>query len=74
MSTMNTMTRMTYYNEYNGYSDYNDYRDSNLDLGQQTLVNTSRHQQTDSDLDSIRNSCDVLYLFPGLGTVIASTF
>ena len=28
------------------YNDYNDYRDNDLDLGQQTLVNTSRHQQT----------------------------
>ena len=41
------------------YNYYNDYRDSNLDLGQQTLVDTSRHQQTDRDLDSICNSCDV---------------
>ena len=29
----------------NDYNDYNDYRDSDLD----------------SDLDSIRNSCDVIY-------------
>ena len=42
------------------YNDNNDYRDSDLDLGQQTLADASRHQQTDSDLDSIRNSCYVL--------------
>ena len=41
------------------YNDYNDYRDSDLDLGQQTLVDTSRQIYHYSDLDSIRNSCDV---------------
>ena len=40
------------------YNDYNDYRDSDLDLGQQTLVDTSRHQQTDSDLDATLYSED----------------
>ena len=41
----NHYNHCNHYNHYNQYSDYNDYRDrdSDLDLGQQKLVDTSRH-------------------------------
>ena len=51
------------YNDYNDFNDYNDckdcndnsdYRDSDLDL------DWAWDLQSNSDLDSIRNSCDVL--------------
>ena len=47
ISTMTTMTTMTTYykNDHNIYNYYNDYNDYRL--------------QSDNDLDSIRNSCNV---------------
>ena len=53
ISTMTTMTTMTtdYKNDYNIYNDYNDYNDCN-DYNDYRL-------QSDNDLDSIRNSCNV---------------
>ena len=44
------------FSECGDYNKYNDYRDSDLDLGLDWDI------QSGSDLDSIRNSCDVFTL------------